>query len=199
MKTNAFIDSIQKIWKLPAITVLENVDLPGTMLARIDIISSSVELKGSLSDELTSPSCVVLAHELRHVWQHANGWTFDDYNRDSSNIEAYNGQGVEVDAHAFAINICSIVFDSAPAFRAFSPGLRKRILERAIEQDSTESTLFDSFADVVDKLDEALSPSQLASAAGVSLATVYNLAKRLGRLPTVAELKAPRRPGPKKY
>ena len=41
---------------------------------------------------------------------------------------------------------------------------------------------------------------ELAAAANVSVATVYNYAKRLGRLPTVDELKNGRKKGrPTKY
>lgn len=40
----------------------------------------------------------------------------------------------------------------------------------------------------------------LAQASGVSVTTVYNYAKKLGRLPTVEELKAGKKNGrPKKY
>lgn len=43
------------------------------------------------------------------------------------------------------------------------------------------------------------SPSDIAREAGVSIATVYNHAKKLGRLPTVAEIKASKPGRPKKY
>ena len=44
---------------------------------------------------------------------------------------------------------------------------------------------------------ESIAPKELARLANCSLATVYNIAKKLGRLPTLEEL-APKKPGRKK-
>ena len=199
MKTIDFIKALSATWNLPEPKVVEYVSLPGTMKARIDISEARIELRCAMADDLTDELCFVIAHELRHLWQYINGWSFEDYIADSTAVELYNGQKIEVDAHAFSINICDITLGRAPMFRNFSEPLRKKIFDRVFEQDKEESHLFDDLANAIDSMNNQLSPAELAKAANVSLATVYNVAKKLGRMPTVAELKKPRRPGPKKY
>ena len=72
-----------------------------------------------------------LAHELRHVYQIANGESLEEYRTsDKIGVERYNLQPLEVDANAFGALIMSDFFGIVPQFRNMPDTVRKAIKDR---------------------------------------------------------------------
>ena len=73
-----------------------------------------------------------LAHELRHVYQIANGAKLEEYKTsDKMTVEEYNLQLLEVDANAFALLAMSSMFGIMPQFQNLSESVREAIKTRA--------------------------------------------------------------------
>lgn len=72
-----------------------------------------------------------LAHELRHVYQIANGKSLEEY-RTSDRISAdrYNLQPLEVDANAFGALAMADYFGIVPQFHNIPDAVRKAINDR---------------------------------------------------------------------
>lgn len=61
-----------------------------------------------------------------------NDWDFTNYKTsDQLNIEEYNSQPAEVDAHAFSVVILTDLFGLEPQFYDFSMELKAKIMMRA--------------------------------------------------------------------
>lgn len=138
-----FVKKISKIWGIPKVD-LKQEELPGTMLARIDVINSVLEISNKvvLKNTVTCDVAFVLAHELRHLWQYKNGWDLLNH-KEIEDKDKYNSQIEEIDANAFAVNICEIVFNKTPVFESLSEAVKEKIYNHADLQDEAEAALFD--------------------------------------------------------
>lgn len=150
MDIKEFIDLFCETWGLPQVQI-KKVSLPGTMQARLDINSNTLELRTAQNVSITEELVFIISHELRHLWQKEQGWNFENYNSDTSDIDTYNAQVEEIDANAFGFLICDILFDCAPTFNRLAPHVRCKIYERALELDESDFEIFDDFAERVNK------------------------------------------------
>ena len=76
------------------------------------------------------------------MWQYKNGWDLLNH-KEIEDKDKYNSQIEEIDANAFAVNICEIVFNKTPVFESLSEALKEKIYNHADLQDEAEAALFD--------------------------------------------------------
>ena len=83
-------------------------------------------------DIVVSPELFfALAHELRHVYQIANGESLEEYRTsDKIGVERYNLQPLEADANAFGALVMSEFFGIVPKFHNMPDAVRKAIKYR---------------------------------------------------------------------
>lgn len=87
--------------------------------------------------KITPDDIFFISHELWHIRQIETG-EFDplSYSPDSTNLESYNSQPIERDAHAFSFAVCATIFGAFPVIYAFSEELNNNIREKALEMKS---------------------------------------------------------------
>lgn len=92
---------------------LDDGDLAGAILGT-NIILVSEDLKKNMAD---NPLLfyLVLAHEIRHVWQFTNqAYSFENYYSGKESPEKYETQECEIDANAFAYLVLHLVTGKTP-------------------------------------------------------------------------------------
>ena len=132
---------------------------------------------------------------LRAFWA-----VLEDYDGDIScrKVKSENGHTwylVETDGNRFD----AVVHDSDPDL-VFYRG--EGIIGQWRNTDGTPVVELNGIPYVMDELlpdAPTMRPSQIAQAAGVSIATVYRHAKNLGRFPTVEEIRNSKMGRPRKY
>lgn len=111
---------------------LHEIDMPdvqlnevGTHIAQYHHKEDCITLRKRYDNDLDY--CFALAHELRHKWQLEKGY-ITEYKNSSKfkNIEEYNNQEIELDAHAFAYAYIAIWYGVEPKFN----GLSKDTIEK---------------------------------------------------------------------
>lgn len=103
-----------------------------TMMARCNADDSTIYLRKF--DKPTPDLIFSIAHELRHIWQLKNDketyfFTYQTIG-EIKDIEKYNSQLAEVDAHAFAKIIMVDLFHLTPLFDGLSDSVKKKIDDR---------------------------------------------------------------------
>ena len=97
------IEDIARILEIDPPTLNHDQSLlpSDTALAAANPYTWDVVLKEGL---LVPDAMFALAHELRHLWQHRNGWNILDAKDPSvTNKQEYNLQKHEIDANAFGV------------------------------------------------------------------------------------------------
>lgn len=103
-----------------------------TTLAQCTADGTVIYLKSF--EKLNPDVCFAVAHELRHVWQIRNNYSFyfTDYKSSNlcDNLEEYNLQPAEIDANAFSGVIMVAFFHLRPQFNGLSDTVKAKMSER---------------------------------------------------------------------
>lgn len=103
-----------------------------TTLAQCTADGTVIYLKSF--EKLNPDTCFAIAHELRHVWQIRNNYSFyfSDYKPSNlcNGLEEYNLQLAEVDANAFAGVIMIGFFHLRPQFNGLPDTVKIEIYKR---------------------------------------------------------------------
>lgn len=104
-----------------------------TQMAMFSASENKIMIKNDVKDY--RDVIFAIAHELRHKYQIDNNlYSFKDYKTSIEvDIETYNSQEQEVDAHAYACKYMIIEFEVQPLFNGFSEEVKKLIYERVKE------------------------------------------------------------------
>lgn len=131
-----FIEEICDILDID-IPEIEYKDFLGsdTMLAACTEDRDTIFIKNTLNP---SPDLYfAIAHELRHMWQFLVDYDyyFGDYKQSNEcpNLEIYNMQPAELDAHAFATIVLEDFFNLTPQFNGMSEKVKEQIFKRVDE------------------------------------------------------------------
>lgn len=81
-----------------------------------------------------------VAHEIRHLWQRKNGWTFSGYKENTGDgLTEYNRQPEEVDANAFSALVMRSAFRLDPRFDGMDEDTKRMITDRRKELEKEYS------------------------------------------------------------
>ena len=117
-----------------------HIDAPRVEFVPAESMRTDSQLAASIpgkilvvNDVKVSPELfLALAHELRHVYQIANGANLEEYQTsDKMTVDEYNLQPLEVDANAFAFLIMEFMFGISPQFESLDQSARDAITSRA--------------------------------------------------------------------
>lgn len=105
--------------------------LDGTVLAMYIPSSRTIYVKRDIK---LGNALLMIAHEMRHVWQMDNGHFSDNYKmRNNTTLLPYNEQWEEIDANAYASLYLKTFYGFGPLFNTLNDTIKSRIKIREKE------------------------------------------------------------------
>lgn len=137
-KLNTFAGAVARLLDVPQPKLIPvSRLLTDTQIGAYDRQEHAIYIRQS-AEPLDVLFCI--AHDLRHVWQAQQGWSFADKPIPGSCPDEYNQHPAEIDANAFAQLVMVSAFGVQPLFSGLSPETKMLIDKRATEITKGEFT-----------------------------------------------------------
>lgn len=125
-------------------------DLSGTMMGALREDMKSICIKESIRGSIDEH--LVIAHEMRHIWQCENDALHEIKSREDTALYEYNEQSHEIDANAYATVVVLLCSNRIAMWQKLSDDVRIAILTRAAEMLDERELPSEPVREIVEKI-----------------------------------------------